>query len=125
MQLMLLTPLSLRKHSQCYVQVFEFFVHAFLCASHLGRLVLVVVVDLLVPEKSLVSIPPEEVLCPDVLVWVFDSFLQGWEMAPVFPMLIPEVLGVDTSKDETGDNHAVVLLVSWEVFSPAGVVLYR
>jgi hypothetical protein len=69
--------------------VCEIFVHASLCALHSGRLVLVVVVDLVIPEKSLVSIPPEEVLCPDVLVWVFDSFLQGWEMAPVFPMLIP------------------------------------
>lgn len=46
-------------------------------SATLGSFVLVVVVDLVVPEQRLVSITPEEVLRANVLVWIFDSFLQG------------------------------------------------
>lgn len=92
MQFMLSAPL-LRKRPQCYVQYVSpplMLTHRPLSrTSHLGSLVLVVVVDLFVPEKSLVSVAPEEVLCPDVLVWVFDSLFQGRKMAPMLPVLVP------------------------------------
>jgi len=74
------------------------------CCSRLSSLVLVVVVDLVIPEQGLVSITPEEVLCSNVLVWVLDSFFQGWKMAPMFPMLVPEVPCVDATEYEAGDD---------------------
>jgi len=40
---------------------------------YLGLLVLAVVVDLFVPEESLVTISPEEVLGPKILVRIFDT----------------------------------------------------
>jgi hypothetical protein len=47
------------------------------CPQPSSSLVLVVIVDLVIPEQRLVSIAPEEVLRADVLVWVFNSLLQG------------------------------------------------
>ena len=43
----------------------------------LSLLVLLVVVDLVIPEQSLVPISKEEVSRPDVLVGVFDSLFKG------------------------------------------------
>ena len=66
------------------------------------------IVNLIIPEHSLVPVTPEETLGPDVLVGVFDSFLQRWEMAPVLPVLEPQVVGVEGAEDEGGDNDAGV-----------------
>jgi hypothetical protein len=58
-------------------------------ALNLRSLVLFVIVDLVVPEQCLIPIAPEEVLRPDVLVWVLDSLFQRRQMAPVLPMFVP------------------------------------
>lgn len=58
----------------------------------------------------LVTVSPEEVLGPDVLVRIFHALLQGREVFPVFPMLIPQVPGVDASEDEAGCDDTVTLL---------------
>jgi hypothetical protein len=70
------------------------------------------VVDAAVPEKGLVAISPKEVPCPDVLVWVFDTLLQGRHVLPVFPMLIPQVPGIDRREDEAGNHDTTYLLDS-------------
>jgi hypothetical protein len=74
--------------------------------ARLGLLVFVVIVHLLIPEKCLqgllaydldflleyahlIAISPEEILCSDVLIRIFDPLFQRWHMAPVLPMLIP------------------------------------
>ena len=79
------------------------------------------VVDLVVPEKglrkptltcfflnvshtNLVTISPEEVLRPQVLVGVFNSLLQSRKMLPVLPMFVPQVVGIDASEDQAGNN---------------------
>jgi len=71
---------------------------------YLGLLVLAVVVDLFVPEESLVTISPEEVLGPKILVRIFDTLFQRWEVFPMLPMLVPQVPRVDASEDEAGDD---------------------
>lgn len=81
--------------------------HLNCCALHSCSLVFVVVVDLIIPEKCLVSITPAEVLRSNVLVWVFNSLFQGWEMTPMFPMLVPQVPGVDTTEYKAGNDDTV------------------
>jgi len=71
----------------------------------LRNLVLLVVVDLVVPEKCLVPISEEEVLGSDVLVWVFDTLLKWRKVFPMLPMFAPEIVGIDRGDDETGDNN--------------------
>lgn len=58
-------------------------------------------------QQRLIAISPREILRPDVLVWVLDAFLQGREMLPVLPVLVPEIPGVDAAEDDAGDYHAV------------------
>jgi hypothetical protein len=82
-------------------------IHLALCSPSSSSLILVVVVDLVIPEKCLVSIAPEEVFCSNVLVGVFDSLFQRWKVAPVLPMLVPQVPGVDAAEYEAWDNNAV------------------
>ena len=65
------------------------------------------VVDFIIPEESLIAISPEEVPRPDVLVWVFDSFLQRRHVFPVLPMFGPQVVGVDGCEDEAGCDDTV------------------
>ena len=64
------------------------------------------VVDLVVPESSLVTIAPREVLGADVLVGVLDALLKRRKVVPVLPVFIPEVVRVDTGKDQ-GRNNSV------------------
>lgn len=58
-------------------------------------------------QKSLVSVSPEEVLGADILVWVLRAFLQWLSVCPVLPMLVPEVVGVDTGNDQARDHSTV------------------
>jgi len=73
-------------------------------ALYLSLLVLLVVVDLIVPEEGLVTISEEEVLRSEVLVWVFNALFQRRQMFPMFPMFVPQIPGVDASKDKARDN---------------------
>ena len=57
-------------------------------------------------RTHLVTVTPEEVLGADVLVRVLDALLEWWEVLPVLPMLIPQVIGVETAKGKDGDDDA-------------------
>ena len=46
-------------------------------------------------EAYLVTVAPGEVPHADVLVGVLDTLLQGREVGPVLPVLVPQVVGVD------------------------------
>ena len=65
------------------------------------------IIHLIIPESRLIPISPKEVLRPDVLIRILDSLFQGREMAPVLPMLAPQVVGVDAAEDQAGDDDAV------------------
>jgi hypothetical protein len=54
---------------------------------------------------DLVAVSKPEVLASNVLVWVFNSLFQRRQMLPMFPMLGPQVVGIDASQNETGDHH--------------------
>lgn len=58
----------------------------------------------------LVSITPGEVLGPDVLVRVLDALLKRRHVRPVLPMLVPEVISVEASKNHGRDDGTVSLL---------------
>jgi hypothetical protein len=73
----------------------------------LGSLILVVVVDLVVPEQGLVPIAPAEVPGSNVLVRVLDALLQWWQMRPMLPMLVPQVVCIDSGKNEARDHTAM------------------
>lgn len=91
-------------------------------------LVLLVVVDLVVPEESLscgsgkgsgymcrfkaylVTVSPEEVLGADVLVGVLRPLRAGMLVllvGNVLPVGVPPHLGVDAGNDDAGDSNAV------------------
>lgn len=63
-------------------------------------LILLVVVDEIVPEEALISITPEKVLGANILVRVFWPLWERRHVLPVLPMLVPEVVGVDTTEEE-------------------------
>ncbi len=52
----------------------------------------------------LVSITPEEVLRPDVHIWVLDAFLDRWLMRLVLPVLSPQPPRIHSSDTETWDD---------------------
>ena len=68
------------------------------------------VVDGFVPEQSLVAVAPGVVLGADVLVGVLDALLQRGLVAPVFPMLGPQVVGVGAGEDDARDDTTISLL---------------
>lgn len=53
---------------------------------------------------DLVTVSPEEILHPDVLIWVFDTVFQRRQMFPMLPMLIPQVPGIDRPEDQARGN---------------------
>lgn len=69
----------------------------------------------------LVTITPEEVLGPDVLVRVLGLLLQTGAVREVLPMLIPQVVGVDRTEDQDGRNGTRDRLVVRRVTNWRGV----
>ena len=57
-------------------------------------------------QEGLVAVAPLVVLGADVLVGVLDALLQRGHVAPVLPVLVPEVVGVGGGEDERGDDAA-------------------
>jgi len=55
-------PVHAHTNSQCQVTV-------------LHGLIFIVIVNLVVPEESLVTVSPEEVLRSDILIWIFNTLL--------------------------------------------------
>lgn len=58
-------------------------------------------------KAYLVTISPGEVLAADVLVGVLGTLLQRGHVAPVLPVLGPQVVGVQATADQAGDDSAV------------------
>lgn len=54
----------------------------------------------------LVTVSPEVVLRPDVLVRILDALLKRGLVGPMLPMLIPQPPGIDTTENERR-NHNV------------------
>lgn len=52
----------------------------------------------------LVTVTPGEVLGADILVGVFGTLLKRGHVVPVLPVLVPQVVGVDATTDEAGNN---------------------
>jgi len=57
-------------------------------------------------QKSLVSITPWVVLHADVLEWVLSTLLKWRQVLLMLPMLIPEVVGVETGESYGWDDEA-------------------
>ena len=57
---------------------------------------------------DLITIAPGKFLCSDVLVRVLHPLLQRWQMFPVLPMLTPEIVGIDTGDNQTGNGDTVL-----------------
>jgi hypothetical protein len=73
----------------------------------LTLLALLLVVDLVVPEQRLVAVAPWERLVPDVKVVVLWAFFWWRAVLLVFPMFVPECVGVGAEDDQAGDDDAV------------------
>jgi hypothetical protein len=63
-------------------------------------------------ETYLVTVTEGEVLHTDVLVRVLGALLERGHVLPVLPVLVPEVVGVETTANQAGNNSAVRQLVS-------------
>ena len=68
--------------------------------------------DCWLARTHLVTISPEVVLGPDVLVGVLGLVLKSGAVGDVLPVLGPEPVGVDTGEDDGWDHNAICLLVS-------------
>ena len=55
-------------------------------------------------ETHLVAVAPGEVLDADVLVGVLGALLERGHVLPVLPVLVPEVVSVDATANQAGDN---------------------
>ena len=60
----------------------------------------------------LVTVSPEEVLGADVLVGVLDALLQRGHVRPVLPVLVPQVVRIDTGTNQARDSRAGSFSVS-------------
>ena len=60
----------------------------------------------------LVTVSPREVLDTNVLVGVLGALLKRRHVLPVLPVLGPEVVGVEATTNQTGDDSTVSQLVS-------------
>ena len=58
-------------------------------------------------QQGLVTIAPGVVLGTDVLVGVLGTLLQRGHVAPVLPVLGPQVVGVQATTNEAGNDSAV------------------
>jgi hypothetical protein len=56
----------------------------------------------------LVTVTPEVVLGADVLEGVLGQLGLGRHVGLMLPMLEPQTVGVDTTKDDRGDDDAVL-----------------
>ncbi len=57
-------------------------------------------------QERLVAVAPRVVLDAHILVGVLDALLQRRQVAPVLPVLVPEVVRIDASRHEGRDNAA-------------------
>lgn len=57
-------------------------------------------------ETHLVTISPGVVLAADVLVGVLGTLLERGHVLPVLPVLVPQVVGVQATANEAGDDSA-------------------
>lgn len=55
-------------------------------------------------ETNLVTVAPGVVLHADVLVGVLGALLQRGHVLPVLPVLGPEVVSVDATADQAGND---------------------
>ena len=55
-------------------------------------------------KSHLVTVSPRVVLHTDVLVRVLGALLHRGHVLPVLPVLLPEVVGVDSGKDQAWGN---------------------
>lgn len=52
----------------------------------------------------LIAITPGVIFVSNVLVRVFYPLFQRWHVLPVFPMLIPQVVGIDAGEKDDGHD---------------------
>jgi hypothetical protein len=75
----------------------------------------------------LVTVSEGEVLDTDVLVRVLGALLKRGHVGPVLPVLSPEVVSVEATANQAGNNGAVNQLVSLgelqSKFVPTGNIL--
>lgn len=58
-------------------------------------------------QQRLVTIAPLVVLGPDILVWVLDALLQGRQVLPVLPVLVPEDVCVNAGSGDAYRDAAI------------------
>jgi hypothetical protein len=73
-------------------------------------------------QEALISITPEKVLGANILVRVFWPLWERRHVLPVLPMLVPEVVGVDTTEEEEWGDTAVAIVkhLAMVEVAPAG-----
>lgn len=72
-------------------------------------------------KTHLVTVAKREVLDADVLVGVLGALLKRGHVIPVLPVLIPEVVSVDATANQAGDNSTVGPISSNSGSSPRSV----
>lgn len=60
--------------------------------------------DIVTGKTHLVTVTEGVVLHADVLVGVLGTLLERGHVLPVLPVLLPEVVGVDATANQAGDD---------------------
>lgn len=69
----------------------------------------------------LIAVSPREVLHADVLVRVLGTLLKRGHVFPVFPVLVPEVVGVETTTNQARNHGTIQVLIcffGWGTLKP-------
>lgn len=69
-------------------------------------------------KTCLVTVTPREVLDANILVWVLGALLKRGHVLPVLPVLRPEVVGVEATTNQAGNDSTFIKLVSAIEFIP-------
>lgn len=72
-------------------------------------------------KTHLVTVAKGEVLHADILVGVLGALLERGHVLPVLPVLIPEVVSVDATANQAGDNSTIGPISSNSRSSPRSV----
>lgn len=64
-------------------------------------------------QAYLVTVSPGEVLGADVLVGVLGALLEWGHVAPVLPVLLPQVVGIETAGNHDGNDSAIYSSINW------------
>ena len=64
-------------------------------SDNLIRIRSMVIIHLIIPKQSLITITPKEILCPNILIWKFKFFFRERSMDSMIVMFNVQFIGIE------------------------------